>query len=401
MQNSKQPKNNTTPDNGDKSKGPDPKGIAASMMAAEKADYQSKIIIIPEIQDLLPALSPKAFEELQTSIKNEGIRDPLIIWKEQMAIVDGHNRYTIARMDDVPFETVEKSFPDLPAVKRWVIQNQLARRNLTKDEVQYFLGKLYEEVKQETGLKEPMGGKTAEDTIGEAYGVSGRTVRRAAEVAKGIDKVAQVKGRLAKVDILSGKGDYTKDELKEVGKTSNAAVASRAIQKIDAAKKAREATKKANVQTTKALAAAPTLYKVALCQPDFGHNSFNVTHEPKPPLDKEAMVYFIVPDEYIMSGIDLIRKWNLQYEGTIIYAGTDSYPGVYTKITHTCLMIATKGTVPGPKKGKEPSSVQTVSGSPREAIFKMIDDHAPTGARIDMRVKAKGKSPDGWDIPKK
>ena len=60
--------------------------------------------------------------------KRQGIRDPLVTWNG--ILVDGHNRYRIAQEYDIDFVTVEKEFADMNAVKEWMVNNQLGRRNL-------------------------------------------------------------------------------------------------------------------------------------------------------------------------------------------------------------------------------------------------------------------------------
>ena len=45
-----------------------------------------------EFRDLIPALRPEELEGLEQSIKEDGCRDPLIIWEEEGILVDGHNR---------------------------------------------------------------------------------------------------------------------------------------------------------------------------------------------------------------------------------------------------------------------------------------------------------------------
>ena len=90
-----------------------------------------EITIDPEFRDLLPPLSSDERVALMNSINRDGCREKISIWREQQIIIDGHNRYEICNDLDLPFETVEYSFPGRDAVKLWMIRNQLARRNIT------------------------------------------------------------------------------------------------------------------------------------------------------------------------------------------------------------------------------------------------------------------------------
>lgn len=84
--------------------------------------------ILKELEVLIPPLTSEEFKQLERNILEEGIRDPLVTWNG--ILVDGHNRYRIATEYDIDFETVEKEFADMNAVKEWMINNQFGRRNL-------------------------------------------------------------------------------------------------------------------------------------------------------------------------------------------------------------------------------------------------------------------------------
>ena len=84
--------------------------------------------ILKELEVLIPPLTSEEFKQLERNILEEGIRDPLVTWNG--ILVDGHNRYRIAQEYDIDFVTVEKEFADMNAVKEWMVNNQLGRRNL-------------------------------------------------------------------------------------------------------------------------------------------------------------------------------------------------------------------------------------------------------------------------------
>ena len=86
--------------------------------------------ILQELESLIPPLSSEEFKQLERNILEEGIREPLITWNG--ILIDGHNRYRIAQEHDINYETLEKEFEDLNAVKIWMVNNQLGRRNLSE-----------------------------------------------------------------------------------------------------------------------------------------------------------------------------------------------------------------------------------------------------------------------------
>lgn len=87
-----------------------------------------EIRIDDEFKDLIPALSAEEYAGLEESVLRDGCRDALVLWGD--TLVDGHNRYEICRKHGIPFRTVQKEFSDRNAAIVWMIQNQLARRNL-------------------------------------------------------------------------------------------------------------------------------------------------------------------------------------------------------------------------------------------------------------------------------
>lgn len=84
-----------------------------------------------EFQELIPALSKPEQDALTASLSTEGCRQPITVWKGKNIIVDGHNRYGICTMFNIPFATEEIEFEDENEVKIWMINNQFARRNLS------------------------------------------------------------------------------------------------------------------------------------------------------------------------------------------------------------------------------------------------------------------------------
>ena len=89
----------------------------------------TELIIDRTLRNVIPALTSQEYEELEKSIVFEGCRDPIIAWNG--LIIDGHNRFDICKKNDIPFTIVNKEFNSKKDALRWMISNQLGRRNLT------------------------------------------------------------------------------------------------------------------------------------------------------------------------------------------------------------------------------------------------------------------------------
>ncbi len=103
----------------------------------------------PELKALIPPLTPQEFQHLTDNVIADGIREPIVTWND--TIVDGHNRYHLAQLYDLPFETKEIQFESIDHCKIWMAENQLGRRNLT-DFVKGELIQIIEDAQKQIGI---------------------------------------------------------------------------------------------------------------------------------------------------------------------------------------------------------------------------------------------------------
>ena len=90
--------------------------------------------IHPALQAHIRQQSEDENRTLEESIIAEGCRDPLVVWKEQNVLVDGHHRKAICDQHGIMYSVVYRSFSDIEDAKRWMDLNQLGRRNLSKED---------------------------------------------------------------------------------------------------------------------------------------------------------------------------------------------------------------------------------------------------------------------------
>ena len=152
-----------------------------------------------EFELLLRPLTESEFEKLENSCLKEGIRDSIITWNG--FIIDGHNRYNIAKKHKLKYTTIEKKFKNENDVSLWIILNQFSRRNLTKKEIKYLRGKKQEFEKS----KNHKNIHSTSDVISKEFNVDKRTIYRDQNLAKSIDTINNKVGQKYKNDILSEK----------------------------------------------------------------------------------------------------------------------------------------------------------------------------------------------------
>lgn len=384
---------------------------AAAINEHFNKEDKAGIIVIPELKDFLDILSPDERKGLEADlIADGGAREPLLIWKEQKAIVDGHNRYEICKAHGLKFTTVEKSFKDIEEVKQWMLRNQLNRRNLDPLRISYFRGKLYNEMKQDpTKARKDAGGVTTAEKLADNFGVGEKTIRRDGNVAAGIDAVGRVHRAASirqKLEIVKDKNSgFKKEELEEIGKVADPKVQEEAVKELtkikeetkvkadavrEKVKAAQQAAKPQKQEAAKKEKTEP--YGVVFCKPNFDSLTYSAAAEVKPPMSDNAACYMAVPDEAVGKAMALFSRWGLNYDGSIVFTISDPYEGLFADVQHTFLMIGTKGTVA--IKGKVVKSIVGKSDDVDAAMIATIEAYHKGARKIDMR---KSQTAKGWD----
>lgn len=149
-----------------------------------------------EFQKLIPPLTDDEYRQLEENCIKEGIREAILVWDrgDDLVIVDGHNRYKIAREHNLKWSHKVMNFESREDVKAWIRRNQLGRRNvdlLTKGELLEDIEK-YEAQKAKKRQATSTGGNSPQlvenlpqadngkvrDKMGAMIGVSGRQYDR-------------------------------------------------------------------------------------------------------------------------------------------------------------------------------------------------------------------------------
>ena len=193
-------------------------------MFQQEIFIKSNLIVLPELQSLIPPLKQEEKEQLESNLLANGIKDPLTVWETTSAVVrsgldsksasiqpldgltddskvyiliDGHNRHDLAEKHGLDYRINIESFDDMEIVRDYMINYQLGRRNLTPEQASYLRGLRYNKMKE--GNKSGRDVNVAEKLAGE-YNVSPRTIKRDAGFAKGMDELSPE----LKQDVLSG-----------------------------------------------------------------------------------------------------------------------------------------------------------------------------------------------------
>lgn len=204
-------------------------------------EVKKNLIILPELQSLIPPLGEEERNQLKVNILNDGCREALLIWptvestvfpasnsqKPVYVLVDGHNRYGICRENNLDFPIHFVSYNTLSEVKGFMIDNQLGRRNLSMEQASYLRGMKYLNLRQNRGKYERLDHKdqngpyddslpkkTTAQQLAEEFSVGQTTIKRDAEFAQGLEKLTPE----LKSEVLAGRLNIGKSTIQQLAK---------------------------------------------------------------------------------------------------------------------------------------------------------------------------------------
>ncbi len=161
--------------------------------------------IDPEFRDLIPPLKPDEYSDLEESIKNEGVRDRLVVWLEEDILLDGHHRFEIATRLGKGFNCAMMSFPDRNHAKEWLLKNQFARRNLTTAEKCNLVYHLRGIIAANAASRMKAGHAVADDVAGRTNEILGKRAGVSPETFRQFESVVESGDQEIVQQMMSGK----------------------------------------------------------------------------------------------------------------------------------------------------------------------------------------------------
>ncbi|QDT94185.1 hypothetical protein [Gimesia algae] len=189
-----------------------------------------------EFKCLCPGLTDDELRRLKANIISDGeFREPVVVWKSEEILIDGHNRHDVwwnmdgeQRKQIAPPRVLLKEFASREEAHNWIISNQLGRRNLDEKQKSYLIGKRYQAEKKDKSKNLKPGGssgnvssghsdhsKKTEVVIAEEVGKSPKQVRRDEKFTEAVDTLVENIGPEVKPEILNGK-EITKKKVMEI-----------------------------------------------------------------------------------------------------------------------------------------------------------------------------------------
>ncbi len=443
-----------------------------------------EIVIDDRIGEALVPLKPEEYRHLEESILQEGCREPLVVWEKdgKNILIDGHNRYEICLKHNIPFKVVKKSFDGMDEAVEWVYKNQLGRRNLMMDQFKFLIGKLYLARKNRRGgdrlpVSWGKGRKTADSTaeetekvslskqsksnkrasgqfdhllldgtnfksdskmqitfskpktcesLGSEFGVSDRTVRRAAEAVEALESKAvpelqeAVREGRVKLSVAANLSELPKTEQTEIVARGEKEILEAAKRiKAEKASKIRQQRIRKIESITKNNTSLPMgrKYSLIYCDPPWRYE-YSATESRKienqyPTMTLEEICELpigdIAVDDCVLfmwatspklkEALRVIDAWGFTYRTCAVWDKQIIGMGYYFRQQHELLLVATKGKMPPPEPANRVPSVYSEkrgkhSAKP-EKFYEIIEKMYPELSKIELFGRSRRE---GWDI---
>jgi hypothetical protein len=179
--------------------------LVNSMVREQRNSALTQIKVDPEFATLIPPLSESELALLEESLRREGLREPLLVWKETYILLDGHNRLRLCQKLGIEPRLSFQSLPDREAARLFLLRIQMARRNLSRGAEAYLRGRRYLDSRHQgarstSGHNDP---KRLSEELAQEFKVGEKTIRRDANFALAVDAIVANCGEEAKQQILS------------------------------------------------------------------------------------------------------------------------------------------------------------------------------------------------------
>jgi N6-adenosine-specific RNA methylase IME4 len=355
--------------------------------------FQDQALIInPEYKVLIPEPSLQEYQQLKSSIQQEGIYHPIVI-NEHNEILDGHTRYKICQELGIPIKITVRQFADKLLEKRFVIESNLSRRHLNayqKAELGVPLLAIERKLaKQRQGTRTdldetslPNGRNLSRYTrqsttqVAKKIGLSGRNFQRALYLMENASEGLKVKLRNGNISI-------------------NAAE----IQARRAVKHA-EPPQLPEGQFDVLYADPPWLF-------DFSLEGDPQAHYPtmpvkdicalQVPVTENAILFLWVPNAKLPDGLRVMSAWGFLYVTNLVWVKNTKGLGYYSMGQHELLLIGKKGDIPPPEARNRPLSVITAKRGRHShkpaSVYTIIEQMYPQRQYLELFAR---QTRNGW-----
>jgi N6-adenosine-specific RNA methylase IME4 len=375
-------------------------------MVAEPQEYE-----IHELCKLFPPMPDDQFEALVEDIRENGLRDPIVIHENK--ILDGRHRYRACQvLGRHPFII----FYDGNDPLGYVISHNMTRRHMDESQRSMVAARIAN-LKQGDNrftIETPIGGSTiTQAAAASKMSVGERSVQRARKVIdKGTPELADAvdAGKIA-VSVAAKIAEMEPEQQQQIVADPRP---EQAIKKVVRQEKEQALADRTIKQSLKD---STKVYGVIYADPPWKYETFSENgmdrsadnHYPtmslwdlmelKPPAASNCILFMWATVPMLPEALDLVNEWGFDYKSQIVWIKDRIGTGYWTRNKHEILLIATKGDVPAPAMGTQPPSVIELPlgrHSEKPSFFAdMINALYPATPKLEMFARV-GRV--GWDV---
>ena len=356
--------------------------------------------IDPELQKHIWPLKSEELEQLEKNILEHGIRDKIIVWGN--TIIDGHNRYKIAKKHGIDFETDQIEFNNIEQAKDWMDANQVGRRNLTIDQFQISIGRRYNREKK-APYRPGKGdqndhlslGKTSE-RLAKEKNISAPTVRRYAKKAEEFDRIEKEQPELYK-SVWSGEKSFKYLQVEQQRK-----------QREEQAKKRNDGLKETPMPERKydiILADPPWRYEHSKTdsrkiENQYPTMSIDELCRMDIPANENCLLYMWTTAPKLEESLRVMCSWDFKYRSCAIWDKEKIGMGYWFRGQHEIILVGVRGKFPAPEPNKRYSSVikspRSEHSKKPDKIYEIIESAYPDYSKIELFCRNPRSGWDAW-----
>jgi len=349
------------------------------------------IKINPEFKSIIPQLTQEEYSQLEDDIIAKGCLDSLKIWNG--ILLDGHNRYDICNRLNIPFKTQEMQFKNEIDVKEWIIDNQLARRNLSP----------YQRGVLALKKKDIIAERAKEKQRDSGGAVPQKSAKPHIDTREEIAKEAMVShDTISKIELIEKKATPEIKEKLNAGELS--------------IHKAYSAIKKEEIRAVAKQVEMPKgKYRIIYADPPWKYGSDRTLYGGDPeehypcmtikelcamPIcdicENDSVLFLWVTSPILEESFDVISSWGFEYKTSFVWDKVKHNMGYYNSVRHELLLVCTRGScLPDVKKlfDSVHTEERTEHSTKPEHFRMIIDTIYPSGKRIEIFARKQIK---GW-----
>jgi N6-adenosine-specific RNA methylase IME4/ParB-like chromosome segregation protein Spo0J len=365
----------------------------------QKSDIELKIN--PEYESLVPPLTDDEYNELKASIVKHGkVYVPIVISKDNY-ILDGHNRYKIAKECGAYFDVSVMDFKDELDEKEFVIKINLERRHLNN----FQKVELCEKLIEIEGLR----AKNRQSEAGRIYG-RGKENSSSSNDEKLLQDVGETRVKIAKaagvsvptaeraMKILKKGTQELKDKVRS-GKTS----ISYAAKTLTRSEDHKQPPKLPQGSFDVIVADPPWEYDInTRGSPDehYAVMKQKDIEELKIPSADKAILFLWATAPKLPEALKVMRAWGFTYKTNAVWIKDKIGTGYYFRGQHELLLVGNKGDITTPMESTRPSSVieapRLEHSQKPDVVYGLVEQMYPNRTYLELFARNERKGWKSW-----